>query len=459
MRKRMKKLVSFVLALSMCVTMLPVGNVVALGGTSKEAPAKGVVDSQAGVTKTDGNLTIEKYITPVTGTEIGQDGRQFDVTLKVTGKKNATSVDAPMDLIIILDESGSMGSTQAGKLKTAANGIIAKVLKGNSSKSKAEKNRVAVVKYSSSASDTGFQTQESWRVNRVSSNGGTNMAAALARAESLVNEAITYNKNNDRQSSLGVIFMTDGLPTVISQDANTSTPAGDPYDGVIVHDGSGHWHSYDWSRSQNAYVVEEDCSTCESRFNATHNAAVSLKSKLSSFESQELGKGQVVTVGLFNKLDDYDDTYLPEELPYATKLLKNISTTGQCLTTTNADDLVKLFEQSFEQLLPAASDVVVTDQLPEGFKVVSGGANTPSLDSNNSFTWNIGVLYEETKTYSFRIEAKEDFFNTASTDIWQTNALAKVTYEADGDRSLEFPYPTVTPAGAQADGRQADHQR
>ena len=45
MRKRMKKLVSFVLALSMCVTMLPVGNVVALGGTSKEAPAKGVVDS------------------------------------------------------------------------------------------------------------------------------------------------------------------------------------------------------------------------------------------------------------------------------------------------------------------------------------------------------------------------------------------------------------------------------
>ena len=444
MRKRMKKLVSFVLALSMCVTMLPVGNVVALGGTSKEAPAKGVVDSQAGVTKTDGNLTIEKYITPVTGTEIGQDGRQFDVTLKVTGKKNSTTVSAPMDLIIILDESGSMGSTQAGKLKTAANGIIAKVLKGNNSKSNAEKNRVAVVKYSSSASDTGFQTNESWRIDRVSSDGGTNMAAALARAESLVNEAITYNKNNDRQSSLGVIFMTDGLPTVISNGADTSTPAGDPYDGVIVHSGSGHRHSYDWSRSQNAYVVEEDCSTCESRFNATHNAAVSLKSKLSSFESQELGKGQVVTVGLFNKLDDYDDTYLPEELPYATKLLKNISTTGQCLTTTNADDLVKLFEQSFEQLLPAASDVVVTDQLPEGFKVVSGGANTPSLDSNNSFTWNIGTLYEETKTYSFRIEAKDDFFNTASTDIWQTNALAKVTYEADGNRSLEFPYPTVT---------------
>ncbi len=166
----------------------------------------GVELVKSATANTDGSFTIrlESYTTGV-------------VTTQTTG--------VPADIILVLDQSGSMGDNFSGTttrqqaLKSSVTSFIGAV------KTDATNNhvnhRIAIVTFGDSASDfspftTAYQTLIT-SVNGLPSepSGATNIAAGMLRAKSLL-EGVAGDTNRNKV----VIVFTDGVPTS-SQDFNT----------------------------------------------------------------------------------------------------------------------------------------------------------------------------------------------------------------------------------------------
>lgn len=169
----------------------------------------------------------------------------YDLKLTVTGDSVGSTETNPVDIVVVLDTSGSMndpyteGSTTT-KLKMAKNaltnddktGLLDKVLASNGPAGA----KVSLVTFSTQAS-----TDNTWydkssaqmlkdRVGRISADGGTNWEDALNKAKALL--------DSDTRSGVQkyVVFLSDGDPTLRVSD-------GVGYKREWVWDGyySGHW--------------------------------------------------------------------------------------------------------------------------------------------------------------------------------------------------------------------------
>lgn len=179
--------------------------------------------------KNNGGLVMSKTVTK------GEGDDQFLLTLEAyaTGETRTETKDIPMDIVLVLDVSGSMDERINGSgsqykidvLKSAVNGFIDKVAE------KSPNSSIAVVKFAGKEkTETGNDTYYDWgrcnysqtvidltaagtgavalkdAVNALDPDGSTAADYGMNRAKSIIDSV----KNNDHQKV--VIMFTDGEP-------------------------------------------------------------------------------------------------------------------------------------------------------------------------------------------------------------------------------------------------------
>ena len=200
-----KRLLTWVLVLVMTLSLLPL-NVLAAGGPE--------TDSSSGMNFTkellpdqpddDGNYTIR-------------------MTAQATGKTTTTDKAVPMDIVLVLDQSGSMkdsfgDGTRQSAMKEAVNSFIGEVAKKYSTNAD---HHMAIVTFGSNADTLAEWTEvnaagESKLKNAINDlpskpKGATNVGAGMTETQSLMRSAPT---GENRQKT--VIVFTDGVPTTQS---------------------------------------------------------------------------------------------------------------------------------------------------------------------------------------------------------------------------------------------------
>lgn len=210
-----RKILSILLCFALVIAaMLPMGTVFAQGTAPETLQA----------TDEDKNgLFLGK-----TAEEIGEDQYKISLEAYTSGEVKTEVKDVPLDIVLVLDQSGSMAYDFDGNstsdnskrrqyaMKQAVNHFIDQVAQ----KYDAEKanHRISIVTFGSSASqligwtEVGAQGANTLygKINGLPSNpsGATNIGAGMEEAVSLIN-----NAGSAKERSQVVILFTDGVPT------------------------------------------------------------------------------------------------------------------------------------------------------------------------------------------------------------------------------------------------------
>ena len=146
-----------------------------------------------------------------------------------TGKVTTTITTVPVDIVLVLDQSGSMAfdfngnESRQAAMKEAVKGFINAV--GKKYIAENADHRMAIVTFGSNADtlqgwtyvdNTGVTTLTGI-IDRLpnSPSGATNAGAGMEQAESLMGSRYAYNGTNTNRQKV-VVFFTDGIPTEAS---------------------------------------------------------------------------------------------------------------------------------------------------------------------------------------------------------------------------------------------------
>lgn len=201
-KKTGKRLLTWVLVLVMALSLLPL-NVLAAGGP-----------------ETDGGsgMDFKKELLP--NQPDGDGNYTIWMTAQAMGKEVETTKVKPMDIVLVLDQSGSMedkfsDGTRQSAMKKAVNSFIGEVA---AKYSKDANHHMAIVTFSDEAKTLAEWTAvdkdgEATLISKISGltdtpSGATNVGAGMELAQNLM------NSSKDEEGRLKtVIVFTDGVPT------------------------------------------------------------------------------------------------------------------------------------------------------------------------------------------------------------------------------------------------------
>lgn len=180
---------------------------------SAETPSDGLVLSKTAKANPDGSytITLESY---------------------TTGTVTSTTKTVPVDIVLVLDQSGSMADsfdsgTRQAAMKNAVKNFIAAVAGKYSADAD---HRISIVTFGSGAStrmgwtfvDEAGKNSLQGSINGLpaSPSGATNVSAGMGQAETLMGSGYNYTGPNTSRQKVVVVF-TDGVPTT-STDFNTT---------------------------------------------------------------------------------------------------------------------------------------------------------------------------------------------------------------------------------------------
>ena len=199
-----KRLLTWVLVLVMTLSLLPLNVLAANSGSGMNFTKELLPDAP----DDDGNYTIQ-------------------MTAQATGTSTTINKAVPMDIVLVLDQSGSMkegfgNGTRQSAMKAAVNSFIDEV---NKKYTPEADHRMAIVTFGSDAETLADWTHvdDSGKNNLTSAintlppkpKGATNVGAGMEKTAALMGDALPGEK---RQKT--VIVFTDGVPTKQS-DFNT----------------------------------------------------------------------------------------------------------------------------------------------------------------------------------------------------------------------------------------------
>lgn len=214
-KKTGKRLLTWVLVLVMALSLLPLNALAAGGSETDSGSGMNFVKQAKRNDDNDGTYTIT-------------------MTAQATGTTTTTTKVKPMDIVLVLDQSGSMADDFNGKttykdearrqyaMKEAVNSFIGEVAKKYGTNAD---HRMAIVTFDSDA-----ETLASWtavdkdggaseltgKISALSNtlSGATNVGAGMELAQTLMDNDAYTGDNTDRQKT--VIVFTDGVPTTES---------------------------------------------------------------------------------------------------------------------------------------------------------------------------------------------------------------------------------------------------
>lgn len=313
--------------------------------------------SSSATRKADITLVFQKDTTGDTGGTIGdvtlpepghekkairkEDGT-YDLSLSVSGSIGSQTSKTKLDVLLIIDKSGSMEGSNLTNTKSAANNLINTL--SNNDGLDVNYNIVAFsgsrnTHAESDAVMPGVSGTNGWtsdsataisRIDSITANGGTNYQAGIRLAKKQLNLARAG-------AQTVVVFLSDGLPTV-----RLSNPQKDDYEGY----GNG-------SNDNSSYNINEAIKEIKGMYtNQFYAIGVG-----SDFKEGSTGKKNLQS------------------------LCDNVHTakTPQVFTTTNADNLNKIFKDITASITSlVCTEVSISDTLSENAQVVKKADGNPS---------------------------------------------------------------------------------
>jgi len=361
-----------------------------------------LADANDGVAGQPGEIIITKSAKPIAN---AMDNREFEITLTAQGIPLVT--DNPVDIVLVLDTSGSMADGQRlDDLKAASKGFISQVMRYN------DNAKIEIVAYAGDKGNIFAWDQaynDAWRalssdvwgstkdqldiaIESLTANGGTNIQAGFLKAKELL-----ANANARVDAKKIVVLMSDGEPTYY-YDANGYT--------------KGPGNTSDPATKSKAIA-----------------AAKSIKEAYSESIIYTVGFGK----GDFSVLQD--TSYKP-----------------QYFSAADAAGLkAAYYEIAHTTQVVLATEAKITDTINKDFTLVDGsitggGSYNPS---DRSITWKIGnISSEEPTSVSFRVTANDDLYAAAFTNdsayLDFKPIEANTEYETNnGFARLEYNKPVV----------------
>ena len=149
---------------------------------------------------TDGGITISKNVT-----KYDSNSEEFEIELKVKGDSSVEHIQRSLDVVLVMDTSGSMNATRMNNAKKAAKAFVNKLINNTSSK----KTKIGIVKFATTGEEVSGLTDKKNelinKINELSSSGATYTQEGLKKAEEILNQSGADKKV--------MIVISDGEPT------------------------------------------------------------------------------------------------------------------------------------------------------------------------------------------------------------------------------------------------------
>lgn len=232
--KTWKRALALVLALVMALSLVALPSFAAGEGDSAGLPNGVSVVNPGGPTEGVTGMEMSKTL------QLNADGKTGTLTLEAyaTGNSQVVQKNVPLDIVLVLDQSGSMAYTFSGNtkrqaaLKNAVKNFISSV--ADKYDPETSDHRMAVVTFDSSASTLVNWTQVDGTGKDTlttaidglpkSPEGGTQVGKGMQWAQTLLDNS-TYKGSNPAQRTQVVIMFTDGEPGDYDFDISVANDA------------------------------------------------------------------------------------------------------------------------------------------------------------------------------------------------------------------------------------------
>lgn len=232
--KTWKRALALVLALVMALSLVALPSFAAGEGDSAGLPNGVSVVNPGGPTEGVTGMEMSKTL------QLNADGKTGTLTLEAyaTGNSQVVQKNVPLDIVLVLDQSGSMAYTFSGNtkrqaaLKNAVKNFISSV--ADKYDPETSDHRMAVVTFNSSASTLVNWTQVDGTGKDTlttaidglpkSPEGGTQVGKGMQWAQTLLDNS-TYKGSNPAQRTQVVIMFTDGEPGDYDFDISVANDA------------------------------------------------------------------------------------------------------------------------------------------------------------------------------------------------------------------------------------------
>ena len=394
--------------------------------------AAGVFAVKALDNKDEGKISLNKTASKEDDTY----GRSADVVLDVSASKFTKSTT--VDVVLVLDRSASMDGQKMRDTKAAAASLVKKLLKNNTDPENPIV-KVGIVTYGTNVIDSRYNKQTTSttlssvkskvttlidnipnRVGTTQKDGeATNIDAGLERANALLKGSTANQK--------AVILLSDGMPTKFNYKGET----------------------YGTGNSDDKVCVEgkRRGSKCTKEMRPSEAA----KEEANNLKKKGV---TIYTVGFDVKKDSSAAKFLQEVS--TSKEVNGTSTYPNFYLAKDKNDLEQEFDSILVSITTVATNVVVTDTIPLGFKLNEEKlkekyGNAVSVSKNDKgeevITWKIGELKVGTNPkLTYTVDADKDYYGAM-----YTNESATLTGKAasgnpaypDGEIKETFPKPVV----------------
>lgn len=394
----------------------------AIAGTGIKASAANLKPGEVGVVKT---------AKPIDGVK-----DTFKVDLNVESK-DLISTGGNADVVLVIDNSGSMGGTRIEKAKESAVKFVDKLI------SEGGNNRIAIVTYETDAKvRIGFSNDKNAlnsAIDGITSEYSTYTQGGIYEARKLLETSARPGANKN------LVLLCDGNANYRAKYAGiTDDRVAIDHDKDHEISFTGKPNKFDYTSTSNIYEfdVTKKCGKC--------GQSITKTMKGSDYSMEADAQAAIDEGALVKKLPGGVNFYsVGIELnadSAGEKTLKAIQNTGY-YNIKDVNDLQPLLEKIATEIKTAAgTKAVVTEKLSDNFTLVDGSIKASigkaTFDKNtNTITWEIGTLLEADKiNLSYELLAKPELQRP---NQYPVSVESKLNYRSYNGKDVSMDFPNV----------------